>query len=127
MEETTVEEILDAQNGNQEILNHIVKKNSGLVWSIVRRFNNRKVETEDLFQIGAIGLIKSIKKYNKEYNVKISTFAVPYIIGEIKRILRDNGTIKVSRNIKELNYKIENLKKEYEKNRKRNDNKKYTI
>lgn len=115
MEETTIEEILDAQSGNQEILNHVVEKNSRLVWSIVKRFNNRKIETEDLFQIGAIGLVKSIKRFKPEYNVKISTFAATYIIGEIKRFLRDDGSVKISRTIKELNYKIENLKREYEK------------
>ncbi len=115
MEETTIEEILDAQNGNQEVLNHIVEVNSRLIWSIVRRFNSRKVEIEDLFQIGAIGLVKSIKRFDKRFNVKISTFAVPYIIGEIKVFLRDDGNIKVSRSIKELNYRIENLKKEYER------------
>ena len=115
MEETAIEEILDAQNGNQDILNKIVEKNSRLVWSIVRRFNDRKIEIEDLFQIGAIGLIKSIKRFNSKYNVKLSTFAVPYIIGEIKRFLRDDGSVKISRSIKELNYKIKNLEREYEK------------
>ena len=113
MEETTIEEILDAQNGNQEALNHIVEVNSRLIWSIIRRFNRRKIEIEDLFQIGAIGLVKSIKRFDKSYNVKISTFAVPYIIGEIKRFFRDDGNVKVSRGIKELNLKIENLKKEF--------------
>lgn len=115
MYETTIEEILEAQNGDAEKLNDIVERNARLIWSIVKRFQNRKYETEDLFQIGAIGLIKSIKKFDKKYNVKLSTFAVPYIIGEIKRFLRDDGIVKVSRSLKELHYKIEVLKKEYEK------------
>lgn len=115
MYETTIEEILEAQNGDTEKLNDIVERNARLIWSIVKRFQNRKYETEDLFQIGAIGLIKSIKKFDKQYNVKLSTFAVPYIIGEIKRFLRDDGIVKISRSLKELHYKIEVLKKEYEK------------
>ena len=115
MYETTIEEILEAQAGNQEMLNNIVEKNSRLIWSIVKRFKNSRYETEDLFQIGAVGLIKSIKRFNPEYNVKLSTFAVPYIIGEIKRHFRDDGMVKVSRSLKDLNIKIEMLKKQYEK------------
>lgn len=115
MFETTIEEILEAQAGNQEMLNNIVEKNSRLIWSIVKRFKNSRYETEDLFQIGAVGLIKSIKRFNPEYNVKLSTFAVPYIIGEIKRHFRDDGMVKVSRSLKDLNIKIEMLKKQYEK------------
>lgn len=115
MYETTIEEILEAQNGNTEKLNDIVERNARLIWSIVKRFQNRKYETEDLFQIGAIGLIKSIKKFDTKYDVKLSTFAVPYILGEIKRFLRDDGIVKVSRSLKELNTKIGMLKKEYDK------------
>lgn len=115
MHETTIEEILEAQSGNQEMLNDIVENNSRLIWSIVKRFKNNKYETDDLFQIGAMGLVKSIKRFDNQYNVKLSTFAVPYIIGEIKRYLRDDGMVKVSRSLKELNIKIEMLKKQYEK------------
>ena len=115
MHETTIAEILEAQSGNQEMLNDIVENNSRLIWSIVKRFKNNKYETDDLFQIGAMGLVKSIKRFNNQYNVKLSTFAVPYIIGEIKRYLRDDGMVKVSRSLKELNIKIEMLKKQYEK------------
>ena len=68
-----------------------------------------------MFQIGALGFIKSIKRFDKEYNVKLSTFAVPYIIGELKRHFRDDGIVKVSRSLKELNMKIEMLRKQYEK------------
>lgn len=113
--ETTIEEILEAQNGDEEKFNKIVEKNEKLIWSIVKRFQNSKYETEDLFQIGALGFIKSIKRFDKNYNVQLSTFAVPYIIGEIKRFLRDDGTVKVSRSLKELNIKIKMLEKEYEK------------
>lgn len=113
--ETTIEEILEAQNGDEEKFNEIVEKNKKLIWSIVKRFQNNKYETEDLFQIGAMGFIKSIKRFDKNYNVQLSTFAVPYIIGEIKRFLRDDGAVKVSRSLKELNIKIKMLEKEYEK------------
>lgn len=115
MHETTIEEILEAQSGNQEMLNDIVEYNSRLIWSIVKRFKNNKYETDDLFQIGAMGLVKSIKRFDNQYNVKLSTFAVPYIIGEIKKYLRDDGMVKVSRSLKELNIKIEMLRKQYEK------------
>ena len=115
MHETTIEEILEAQSGNQEMLNDIVENNSRLIWSIVKRFKNNKYETDDLFQIGAMGLVKSIKRFDNQYNVKLSTFAVPYIIGEIKRYLRDDGMVKVSRSLKELDIKIEMLRKQYEK------------
>ena len=115
MYETTIEEILEAQSGDKEKLNDIVEKNSRLIWSIVKRFKNSRYETEDLFQIGALGFIKSIKRFDKEYNVKLSTFAVPYIIGELKRHFRDDGIVKVSRSLKELNMKIEILRKQYEK------------
>ena len=111
MEETTIEDILKAQDGDNDMLNNIVEKNSRLIWSIVKRFKNGKNELDDLYQIGAIGLIKSIKRFDKNYNVKLSTFAVPYIIGEIKRFLRDDGAIKVSRSLKELKSKIDLLKK----------------
>lgn len=115
MHETTIEEILEAQSGNQEMLNDIVENNSRLIWSIVKRLKNNKYETDDLFQIGAMGLVKSIKRFDNQYNVKLSTFAVPYIIGEIKKYLRDDGMVKVSRSLKELNIKIEMLRKQYEK------------
>lgn len=115
MYETTIEEILEVQSGDKEKLNDIVEKNSRLIWSIVKRFKNSRYETEDLFQIGALGFIKSIKRFDKEYNVKLSTFAVPYIIGELKRHFRDDGIVKVSRSLKELNMKIEMLRKQYEK------------
>ncbi len=91
-----------AQKGNSEAQNKIVEENIGLVRSVVKRFVNRGYETEDLFQIGCIGLIKAIKKFDMSFNVKFSTYAVPMIMGEIKRFIRDDGIIKVSRSLKEL-------------------------
>ncbi len=78
----------------------------GLIWSIVRRFSNRNYELEDLFQLGSIGFIKAVKGFDVNFETKLSTYAVPLIIGEIKRFLRDNGPIKVSRSLKELAFKI---------------------
>jgi len=90
-----------AKNGDRSAQSIIVEDNLGLVWSIVKRFTNRGFDPEDLFQIGCIGLIKSIKKFDYSYEVKFSTYAVPMILGEIKRFIRDDGIIKVSRSIKE--------------------------
>lgn len=95
-----------AHDGDKAARDTMVKENMGLIWSIVRRFNNRGYELEDLFQIGSIGLMKAIDKFDTSFEVKFSTYAVPMITGEIKRFLRDDGLIKVSRNIKENGAKI---------------------
>ena len=115
MLESTYENIVKAQQGNTEVLESLVKNNMGLVYNIAKRFVGRGYEIEDLNQIGAMGLVKSIKKFDTNYNVQLSTYAVPFIIGEIKRYLRDDGMVKVSRSLKELNTKIEMLRKQYEK------------
>lgn len=94
-----------AKDGDKQAKEYIVNNNTGLVWSIVRKFLNRGTEAEDLFQIGCIGLIKAIEKFDNSFNVKFSTYAVPMIMGEIKRHLRDDGIIKVSRSLKELSVK----------------------
>ena len=92
-----------AQNGDNKAKEQILLENSGLIWSVVKRFYGR-TEPEDLYQIGAIGLLKCIDKFDISYEVKFSTYAVPMIMGEIRRFLRDDGTIKVSRSLKELAY-----------------------
>ena len=94
-----------AKAGDKQAQSILVERNTGLVWSIVRRFQNRGHETDDLFQIGCIGLIKSINKFDSSFDVKFSTYAVPMIVGEIKRFLRDDGIIKVSRSLKETSNK----------------------
>ena len=94
-------------------MDRLIRNNNGLIWSIVRRFMNRGYEAEDLYQIGCMGFIKSIKRFDTNFEVKLSTYSVPYILGEIKRFIRDDGPIKVSRSIKELNIKINELKKHY--------------
>ncbi len=101
----TIVLIQKSHEGDKEARARLVEENTGLVWCVVKRFYNRGVEMEDLFQIGTIGLLKAIDKFNLNYDVKFSTYAVPMIAGEIKRFLRDDGMIKVSRSLKELSYK----------------------
>ena len=109
MEETT-KLIQLAHEGDQSAREQLVLDNVGLVWSIVRRFAGRGHELEDLYQIGCIGLIKAIDKFNLEFDVKFSTYAVPMITGEIKRFLRDDGMIKVSRSLKELGMRVSSIR-----------------
>lgn len=109
MEETT-RLIRLAHEGDQKARDQLVMDNVGLVWSIVRRFAGRGHELEDLYQIGCIGLIKAIDKFNLEFDVKFSTYAVPMITGEIKRFLRDDGMIKVSRSLKELGMRVSSIR-----------------
>ncbi|MBR2704618.1 MAG: sigma-70 family RNA polymerase sigma factor [Clostridia bacterium] len=94
-------------------MSKIIVDNSNLIWSIASRFKDRGYEMQDLYQIGCIGLIKSIKRFDTSFEVKLSTYAVPYILGEIKRFVRDDGLLKVSRSIKELSYRIKIVQKEY--------------
>ena len=98
--------IIEAQEGNKKAREQLILDNMALVWSIVRRFSNRGYEAQDLFQIGSIGLIKAIDKFDISFEVKFSTYAVPMISGEIKRFLRDDGMIKMSRSIKENGWKV---------------------
>lgn len=106
MEFTNEELIFKVHEGSKEAMDLLVEKNSGLVWSIVKRFLNRGYEKEDLYQIGTIGLIKAIRKFDTSFNTQFSTYAVPLIMGEIKRFLRDDGLVKVSRSLKETAGKI---------------------
>lgn len=104
-----------SQSGDQEARDMIVKSNLRLVWSVVQRFLNRGYEPDDLYQIGCIGLLKSVDKFDLSYEVKFSTYAVPMIIGEIQRFIRDDGTVKVSRSLKEMANKIRRAKEELSK------------
>ncbi|MBU0905263.1 MAG: SigF/SigG family RNA polymerase sporulation sigma factor [Planococcaceae bacterium] len=98
--------IYASQQGDKLARQTMVEGNTRLVWSIVQRFASRGADLEDLFQIGCIGLMKSVDKFDLSYEVKFSTYAVPMIIGEIQRFLRDDGMVKVSRSIRELSFKI---------------------
>ena len=114
MFENNNESIKKAQEGDKFELERLIRDNSGLIWSIVKRFSGRGFELEDLYQIGCVGFIKSIKRFDTSFEVKLSTYTVPYILGEIKRHIRDDGTIKISRSIKELQVKIKMIEKEYQ-------------
>ncbi|BCB04600.1 RNA polymerase sporulation sigma factor SigF [Bacillus sp. KH172YL63] len=107
--------IKQSQAGDQSARDLIVQKNMRLVWSVVQRFLNRGYEPDDLFQIGSIGLLKSVDKFDLSYDVKFSTYAVPMIIGEIQRFIRDDGTVKVSRSLKEMGNKIRKARDELSK------------
>ena len=111
--ERTFELIRQSQAGEIQAKEQLMTIHSGLIWNVVRRFMGRGVELEDLYQIGAIGLIRAIDKFDFAYDVKFSTYAVPLISGEIKRFLRDDGMIKVSRNLKENQWKIKRAMEQY--------------
>lgn len=106
-------DIIKAQNDDKSAMEKLITTNSGLIWSIVKRFKDRGYEIDDLYQIAVIGFIKSIKKFDTSFDVRLSTYAVPYILGEIKRYIQTEGPIKVSRSLKELLYKIAEVQKEY--------------
>src|SRR6476469_9451007 len=107
--------IKQSQDGDQSDRDMIAQKNMRLVWSVVQRFLNRGYEPDDLFQIWCIGLLKSVDKFDLSYDVKFSTYAVPMIIGEIQRFIRDDGTLKVSRSLKEMANKVRKMKDELSK------------
>lgn len=96
----------EAASGNSEKMEVLINQNLGLIWGIVKKFIGKGYETEDLYQIACMGFIKAVKRFDKNYKVKLSTYAVPYILGEIKKFIRDDGIIKVSRSIKELGFKV---------------------
>ena len=104
--EETLQLINKAQNGDESAKELLVVENSPLIKSVIKRFTNKGIEYDDLFQLGSIGFLKAINNFDHSFNVKFSTYCVPMIIGEIKRFLRDDGSIKVSRAIKGQNILI---------------------
>ena len=113
--EETFDLIRLSQDGDKDAKEQLIKMHSGLIWNVVRRFMGRGYETEDLYQIGAIGLIRAIDKFDFGYDVKFSTYAVPLIAGEIKRFLRDDGMIKVSRDLRKKGTVIMKAKEDFTK------------
>ena len=101
------------KQGDEEARTKFIKGNLRLVLSVIQRFNGRGENADDLFQIGCIGLIKSIDNFDLSQNVQFSTYAVPMIIGEIRRYLRDNNSIRVSRSVRDLAYKAMQFKEKY--------------
>ena len=108
--ERTIALIQKSHEGDEDARAKLVEENIGLIWCVVKRFLGRGVESEDLFQIGSIGLLKAIDKFDFSFGVKFSTYAVPMISGEIQRFLRDDSMLKVSRSLKETAYKAFQIK-----------------
>ena len=113
--EKTLELIEKAKNGSSDALQTLTIENSPLIKSIIKRYIGKGVEYDDLYQLGSMGFIKAVKNFDASYNVKFSTYVVPMIIGEIKRFMRDDGTIKVSRSIKSTNIQINKFVDSYMK------------
>ena len=101
MSEDKLEAIRAAQRGDREAAGRLVEENSGLIWSVARRYFGRGVDPDDLYQLGCVGFLKAIEGFDESFGTRFSTYAVPKISGEIRRFLRDDGTVKVSRGIKE--------------------------
>ena len=107
--------LLRVKEGDQEAREQLIYGNLRLVLSIIQRFTGRKESLDDLFQVGCIGLIKAVDNFNTDLDVQFSTYAVPMIIGEIRRYLRDNSSIRVSRSIKDTAYKALQVKDDFER------------
>ena len=108
-----LEMIKQYKNGEKSLKEEIVNSNLRLVLSIVNKFNNRGEQVDDIFQVGVIGLLKAIDNFNTELDVQFSTYAVPMIIGEIKRFLRDTSVFRITRSVRDLAYQISKIKEEY--------------
>ncbi|MGM9648819.1 MAG: sigma-70 family RNA polymerase sigma factor [Butyricicoccaceae bacterium] len=102
--------ILRAQQGDNDACEQLLKENAGLIWSIVRRFTGHGVETDDLYQLGSLGFLKAVRSFDINYGTQFSTYAVPKISGEIRRFLRDDGMIKVSRSVRDLAVQVSRLR-----------------
>ena len=108
---TRLEELLlSARNGDEAASETLITENSGLIWAVVRRFLGRGVEADDLYQLGCLGFLKAIEGFDTEFGTQFSTYAVPKIAGEIRRFLRDDGAVKVSRSIKEQAATIKSIR-----------------
>jgi len=118
-QDQTLELIEQAQLGDELAKENLITENSPLIKSVIKRFVNKGIEYDDLYQLGSLGFLKAISNFDKNFNVKFSTYAVPMIAGEVKRFLRDSGVMKISRSVKTLSFKIssyvENYISEYEK------------
>lgn len=113
MNDNTLELIKLAQNNDENAKEKLILENSPLIKSVIKRYKDKGIEYDDLYQLGSLGFLKAITNFNVDYNVKFSTYAVPMIAGEIKRFMRDNGIIKVSRSVKTLNIQINKYNEEF--------------
>ena len=114
MTDEMTQDLRQAKNGDKTASERLIEENSGLIWSVARRFFGRGVEADDLYQLGCVGFLKAIQGYDEEYGTQFSTYAVPKISGEIRRFLRDDGAVKVSRGIKERANTIKNARSSLE-------------
>ena len=114
MTEQTGEYLRKAKAGDKQAAETLIKENSGLIWSVARRFFGRGTEADDLYQLGCVGFLKAIDGFDESFGTQFSTYAVPKISGEIRRFLRDDGSVKVSRSIKEQAQKIKSVRTELE-------------
>ena len=112
--EETLNLLALAQDGNDSAKEILITENSPLIKSVIRRYKNKGVESDDLYQLGCMGFVKAINNFSPDFNVKFSTYAVPMIAGEVKRFLRDDGSVKVSRSIKHNAILIKNYITEYQ-------------
>ena len=104
--------IIRAQEGDKNALEQIIRDNEGLIWSTIKRFISKGYDKDDLYQLAAIGFVKAIKRFDFNFNVRLSTYSVEYMIGEIKKFIRDDGIIKISRSIRELSLKVKDIEKD---------------
>ena len=114
MTEKTVENLRRAKSGDKQAAEALIEENSGLIWSVARRFFGRGTEPDDLYQLGCVGFLKAIEGFDESFGTQFSTYAVPKISGEIRRFLRDDGAVKVSRSIKEQAQRIRSVRTELE-------------
>lgn len=105
-QEEIINLVREAQNGSESAKERLIDLNSPLIKSVIKRFKDKGLEYDDLYQLGCLGFLKAIKNFNPEFEVKFSTYVVPMVIGEIKRFMRDDGSVKVSRTLKSLNLNI---------------------
>ena len=105
-QDAVIELVMRAKSGDEQAKNTLVQQNQPLIKSLLRRYLGKGVEYDDLYQLGCLGFVKAINKFDPQYQVKFTTYATPLIIGEIKRFLRDDGAVKVSRSVKTLYVKI---------------------
>lgn len=108
--------LINAQNNDKQAKEKLIQENSPLIKSVIKRYIGKGIEYDDLYQLGSLGFLKAINNYDESFGVKFSTYAVPMIAGEVKRFLRDNGIIKVSRSVKSLNIQINKFIEEYVNN-----------
>ena len=114
MDEHRLSLLRAAQSGDRAAMDRMVSENTGLIWSVARRYFGRGTEPEDLFQLGSLGFLKAVRDFDESYQTQFSTYAVPKIAGEIRRFLRDDGAVKVSRTLREQSLRVQQTRRALE-------------